>query len=58
MMEAMKRGGKATPDRLRVYCDKQREGNEDDSIREKRIERARQYAHMDKRGNKSELFKH
>ena len=34
MMEAMKRG-KATPDRLRVYCDKQREGNEDDSIRER-----------------------
>jgi hypothetical protein len=55
MMEAMMRRGKATPNRLRVYCDKQWEGRKDDSIREKKIE---QYTHMDERGKKSELLKH
>jgi hypothetical protein len=34
MMEAYD-GRKATPHRLRVYCDKQREARKDDSIREK-----------------------
>ncbi len=60
MMEAHNER-EGSPQRLRVYCDKQQEGRKDDSIREKENRTSSTiyiYTHMDKRGKRRELLKH